>query len=75
MGCQRFSIANTALYQRRTWIKTIQNLLGLMRNDLDVIHEHFARHFTSLGPKRQNATKAVFQISLCVLMIDVAFQA
>lgn len=50
-------------------------LLSLVRDDLDVVQKHLARHISSLGAKGEDASEAALQIFLCVLMVLVLLEA
>lgn len=49
-------------------------LLRLMRNDLDVVQKHLARHVSSLGAKGEDASEAALQIFLCILVVLVLLE-
>lgn len=50
-------------------------LLRLVRNDLDIVQKHLARHVSSLGAKGEDASKAALEIFLCILVVLVLLEA
>lgn len=50
-------------------------LLRLVRDDLDVVQKHLARHISSLGSKGEDASETALQILLCILVILVLLEA
>lgn len=51
------------------------DLLCLVRDDLDVVQEHLTRHVSALGTKREHAAEAVLQVLLRVLVVHVLLEA
>lgn len=50
-------------------------LLRLVRDNLDVVQKHLARHISSLGAKGEDASEATLQIFLCILVVLVLLEA
>lgn len=46
-----------------------------MRDDLDIIQQHLARHISALGTKGEHTSKAILQVFLCVLVVLVLLKA
>lgn len=50
-------------------------LLSLVRNDLDIIQKHLARHVSSFGAKGKDASESALQVFLCILVVLVLLEA